>query len=62
LMLEHGACGHFARAELVCGHCAQPLDARNTRLHAGPGLPKEVAKSRTRELARLREQRASKER
>ena len=58
LVLEHTECGHQAPAELVCGHCGKPLHARNTRLREGPGMPKEVAKSRARELARLQAQRS----
>jgi len=59
LQLEHTECGHVTRAELVCGHCSGQLHARNTRLTDGPGLPKEVAKSRARELQRLQELHAS---
>ena len=56
LQIEHTGCGHVAQAELVCGHCKALLDARNTRLKEGPGLPKDVAKSRAKEVARLRAQ------
>lgn len=57
LQLEHVSCGNITVAQLVCGHCAEPLDARNTRLVEGPGLPKAVAASRARELERLHAQR-----
>lgn len=56
LQLEHVGCGHVTTAKLVCGECAEPLDARNTRLREGPGLPKAVAGERARELERLRAQ------
>ena len=56
LQLEHTGCGHVTTAKLVCGHCGDALDARNTRLREGPGLPKAVAHARTRELERLRAQ------
>jgi DNA-binding HxlR family transcriptional regulator len=58
LEVEHTGCGHATRAKLVCGHCGESLDAHNTRLREGPGLPKDVAKSRARELERLRAQHA----
>ena len=56
LQLEHVGCGHVTTAKLVCGHCGEPLDAHNTRLREGPGLPKAVALVRARELDRLRAQ------
>jgi DNA-binding HxlR family transcriptional regulator len=56
LQLEHVGCGNITVAQLVCGHCAEPLDARNTRMVEGPGLPKTVAAARGRELERLRAQ------
>ena len=58
IQLEHVDCGHVSRAKLVCGHCAEALDVRNTRLCEGPGLPKAVAQARSKELERLRSQHA----
>lgn len=54
LQVQHTRCGHVARAKLTCGHCGEELDARNTQLRDGPGLPKDVARARAREMARLR--------
>jgi DNA-binding HxlR family transcriptional regulator len=58
LQLEHVGCGQVTTATLVCGHCKEPLDVRNTRLGEGPGLPKAVAQARAKELARLQAQHA----
>lgn len=56
LQLEHIGCGHVTTAQLVCGHCKEPLEVRTTRLREGPGLPKAVAQARAKELDRLRAQ------
>ncbi|HTU62019.1 MAG TPA: helix-turn-helix domain-containing protein [Polyangiales bacterium] len=56
--LEHVGCGHVTTAKFVCGHCGEPLEARNTRMREGPGLPKAVAEERAREVERLRAQRS----
>jgi hypothetical protein len=56
LELEHVSCGQRVTGRFVCSGCGEELHARNTRLHAGPGLTKEAARTRARELARLREQ------
>ena len=43
LRLEHRACGHDSEAVMVCGHCGEPLDAREVRFRKGPGWrPQEV--------------------
>lgn len=34
----HKTCGHFFTPVMVCSHCRQPVDARNTTPFAGPGL------------------------
>lgn len=38
VVYEHRACGHDARAELVCSHCGEPVHARQIRPRPGPGL------------------------
>lgn len=42
-VLEHAACGHPARAEIVCTHDGERLTARDTRLGAGPGLARAMS-------------------
>ena len=43
LRLEHRSCGHDSEAVMVCGHCGEPLDAREVRFRKGPGWqPQEV--------------------
>ncbi|MEJ3654219.1 helix-turn-helix domain-containing protein [Actinomycetes bacterium KLBMP 9759] len=36
---RHKACGHDTHAEVVCAHCHEPLQARDTRARMGPGFP-----------------------
>jgi len=42
-VLEHKACGHPARAEVVCTHDGERLTPRDTRLAAGPGFRRAVS-------------------
>jgi DNA-binding HxlR family transcriptional regulator len=37
VVLMHAACAHRADPQLVCGHCGEKLDARNTRAVPGRG-------------------------
>ncbi len=40
LVLHHTACDHDMRAVVVCSECAEPLDVRDVRAKAGPGVPR----------------------
>lgn len=40
----HEGCGH-AQPELVCGHCGERIDARNTKGRRGPGWPRGEARA-----------------
>jgi DNA-binding HxlR family transcriptional regulator len=37
-LVVHRACGHETHAVQTCAHCGEPLNARNVRVHDGPGL------------------------
>ncbi len=37
IVLEHKACGHETRPELVCSHCGEPVPARSMQARLGPG-------------------------
>ena|SRR5437867_9230811 len=37
IVLEHKACGHETKPELVCSECGEPVHARAMRAHPGPG-------------------------
>lgn len=39
LVLHHTACDHDMVAEVVCDHCAAPIDVRQVRARRGPGHP-----------------------
>jgi DNA-binding HxlR family transcriptional regulator len=36
--LVHEPCGHHTHPTLVCDHCGEPIDPRDMRPRAGPGL------------------------
>jgi hypothetical protein len=37
LRLRHVGCGRLIRAETVCSHCGEPIDARSVTAEPGPG-------------------------
>jgi len=37
LRLRHIGCGRLIRAETVCSHCGEPIDARSVTAEPGPG-------------------------
>jgi DNA-binding HxlR family transcriptional regulator len=37
LSLTHRPCGHATHGEMVCGHCHEPLDPKDTRVRLGAG-------------------------
>lgn len=39
LVLHHEACGHNTSAQVVCGHCGDPLRVTEIRALPGPGFP-----------------------
>lgn len=39
LVLHHDACGNDMHGVVVCSECGEPLDVRQVRAKAGPGLP-----------------------
>lgn len=43
VVLVHEPCGHETHPELVCSHCGEPIDPRDMRAQAGPGLLAETA-------------------
>ena len=57
LRVEHRDCGQVTTPTLVCRHCGEPLHAHNTRLVEGPGLPRDAAVERKREMERIHAQR-----
>ena len=38
----HTACGHRARSVLTCSECGEPLEPRDVRAVAGPGIPEDA--------------------
>ncbi|MGD6747119.1 winged helix-turn-helix transcriptional regulator [Streptomyces sp. BH106] len=44
VVFEHDRCGHAAEAEVVCGHCGEPLTAEDTHARMGPGYPEKLAR------------------
>ena len=42
LVLHHTRCGHDMQAQVVCDHCAQPIDVRETTAKLGPGHPSQL--------------------
>ena len=38
VLLVHEPCGHETAPEFVCSHCGEPIDPRDVRPRAGPGL------------------------
>ncbi|MGW6729063.1 winged helix-turn-helix transcriptional regulator [Nocardia sp. NPDC055029] len=42
LVFRHEPCGHDSVAEVVCGHCRQPLDAQDVTPRPGPGYPEKL--------------------
>ena len=39
VMLHHTPCDHDSRADVVCGHCGQPLALEDVTARLGPGFP-----------------------
>jgi DNA-binding HxlR family transcriptional regulator len=39
VVLQHETCRHDMQAEVVCGHCGEPLHADDVRPRLGPGYP-----------------------
>ena len=56
LVVEHSGCGQPTVPRMTCDHCGEELHVRNTVLRDGPGLPRDVARERRRELERIRAQ------
>ncbi|MFJ8931442.1 MULTISPECIES: helix-turn-helix domain-containing protein [unclassified Streptomyces] len=44
VVFEHDRCGHAAEAEVVCGHCGEPMAAEDTHARMGPGYPEKLAR------------------
>lgn len=42
VLMRHEPCGHDARAEVVCSHCAAPLGSRDVSVRPGPGYPPQL--------------------
>ena len=42
LVLHHEECGNDMHGVVVCSECQEPLDVRQVRAKAGPGLPVET--------------------
>lgn len=43
VVFEHDRCGHEGAAEVVCGHCKEPMSAADTHPRPGPGYPARLA-------------------
>lgn len=43
VVFEHDRCGHEATAEVVCGHCKEPMSVADTHARLGPGYPARLA-------------------
>lgn len=45
VLARHMTCGHDAHAEVVCGHCREPLELADVEPRLGPGFPDRLRES-----------------